>query len=227
VAEHTFALLLALLRQVPRGDRSVREHRWSERRALGGAECAGKVLGVIGAGHIGRRVAQIGAAFGMRVMLFSPSASSFESAVEVCGSLADLLRVADVVSIHTSLRPDTRGLLGAPQLALMKPDAYLINTSRGPVVDQDALVAALRDGKLAGAALDVFAVEPPSPDDPLLALDNVVLSPHVAWFTREARQRARDTIVAQVEAITRGDVPLHVVNPATIGEWRRRYAPGL
>jgi D-3-phosphoglycerate dehydrogenase len=228
VAEHAIALLFALLRHIVRGDRLVRESRWSERSGLGASECANKVLGIIGAGRIGRRVAEIGKALGMRVVAFSPRAptSQVSDGLELCDSLADLLQVADFVSIHTSLRPATRGMFGAAEFRLMKHEALLINTSRGAVVDEHALIAALRAGMLAGAALDVFDVEPPATENPLLGMDNVVLSPHVAWFTREARQRARQTIHAQVAAISRGELPVHVVNPDAAGGWLRRWPKG-
>lgn len=227
VAEHTFALLFALLRHVVQGDRIVRQDNWAQRSRLSGVECAGKVLGIIGTGRIGQRVRRLGEALGMHVVVFSPNAR-LDPSCNLCDSLADLLRVADVVSIHTSLGPATRGLLGKEEFGWMKPEALLINTSRGPIVDESALINALQTSQIAGAALDVFEAEPPSPENPLLRLENVVLSPHVAWFTREARQRARETIYAQVAAISRGELPPNMVNPSAAAGWlqlRAHHAP--
>lgn len=224
VAEHTFALLFALQRRVVVGDRAVRDGRWEARQAFGGVELAGKTLGIVGLGRIGLRVAEIGRVLGMRPIAFSPRASAPPKAragrareVERCGSLDDLLRASDVVTIHTSLRPETRGLVGRGELALMRPHAVLINVSRGAIVDQAALADALRARRIGGAALDVLVTEPPAAGDPLLEAENVVLTPHIAWFTAEARERARQTVREQVRALVAGQSPPHVVNTEVLG----------
>jgi len=187
-AEHTFALMLALVRHIAQADASLRRGEW-ERKRFRGVELHGKTLGLVGAGRIGSEVAKRARAFGMRVVAYDPYLSperpdwlGFELV-----TLPDLLGQADVISIHVPLTDETRGLIGQPELALMKPTAYLVNAARGGVVDETALAAALRSGRLAGAALDVFDEEPVAPDNPLLALDNVVVVPHLGAATREAQ----------------------------------------
>jgi D-3-phosphoglycerate dehydrogenase len=187
-AEHTFALMLALVRHIPRADASLRRGEW-ERKRFQGIELHGKTLGLVGAGRIGSEVAKRARAFAMRVVAYDPYLSperpdwlGFELV-----TLPDLLGQADVVSIHVPLTDETRGLIGEAELALMKSTAYLVNAARGGVVDETALAAALRSGRLAGAALDVFEEEPVAPNNPLLALDNVVVVPHLGAATREAQ----------------------------------------
>jgi phosphoglycerate dehydrogenase-like enzyme len=165
----------------------------------------GKTLGIVGLGHVGRAVAQLAAAFGMRVVAWGPSLTREAASAAGCEYLAldDLLGQADVVSVHATLSAASRGLLDAARLARMQPTAYLINTARGPVVDEAALIEALQSGRLAGAALDVFNTEPLPTDHPLRRLDNVVLSPHVGWPTDEAyagfADAAADVLIAYME----------------------------
>jgi len=187
-AEFAFALMLALVRKIPQADASLRAGRW-ERNRFRGAELHGKTLGLIGAGRIGSEVAKRARAFGMQVVVHDPYLSperAGEMGVELI-ALAALLQSADVVSIHTPLTDETRGLIGSDQLRLMKPTAYLINAARGGVVDEVALATALEEKKLAGAALDVFEEEPVSADHPLLKLDNVVAVAHLGAATQEAQ----------------------------------------
>jgi D-3-phosphoglycerate dehydrogenase len=209
VAEHVFALLLGLARHVPAGDRMVREGRW-DRLSLIGFELYGKTLGVLGFGRIGMRVGIRARAFGMTVLAYDPYLSEFSPAVTESAarllSLDEVLSRADAVSCHLPLTPATRCLLGRERLARMKRGAILINTSRGPVVDEQALYDLLRDGHLGGAALDVREQEPPG-ESPLHTLPNVVFAPHIAGWTHEAHTRVVGTVVADVERVLRGETP--------------------
>jgi D-3-phosphoglycerate dehydrogenase len=183
VAELTIALLLALARHVVAHDRSVRGGSW---RRLTGIELAGKRLGLVGYGAVGREVARLATAIGMTVVAHDPMVQ--EAEVELV-DLTTLLQSADAVSLHVPLDQSTRGLIGAQAIGRMRPGALLVNTARGGIVDEEALAEALRSGRLAGAALDAFAEEPPK-GSPLLELENVVLSPHAGAGTSEATHRA-------------------------------------
>jgi D-3-phosphoglycerate dehydrogenase / 2-oxoglutarate reductase len=192
VAEHVFALALAVSRNLVRADRCVREGRFAERDSLVGRELFGGTLGVIGLGRIGEEVARMAAAgFGMRVLGHDPYLD--ETAVRARGaepmrSLEQLLPDCDLVSVHVPLTDETRGLLGARELGLMRPGSVLVQAARGGVVDEGALVEALREGPLAGAGIDVFEEEPPA-DHPLFSVETVVLSPHTAASTQQAMHR--------------------------------------
>ena len=193
VAEHVFALALAVSRNLVRADSYVREGRFAERDSLVGRELFGQTLGVIGLGRIGEEVARMGAAgFGMQVLGYDPFVDEKlvrAKGIQPVDSLDELLPTCDFVSVHVPLTEETRGLLGDRELSLMRPGSVLVQAARGGVVDEDALVEALRDGPLAGAGIDVFEEEPPPADHPLLALENVVLSPHTAASTRQAMRR--------------------------------------
>jgi phosphoglycerate dehydrogenase-like enzyme len=183
-AELAWGLILALLRRIPREDRATREGHW---QTTIGEGAAGKVLGVIGLGRLGSRVARIGCAFEMEVLAWSEHLS-IERAAEAGATRAEkdeLLSRSDVVSIHLVLSDRTRGLIGRREIALMKPTAYLVNTARGPIVDEAALIAALRERRLAGAGLDVFDEEPLPRDHPFLTLPNTVITPHLGYVTAE------------------------------------------
>jgi len=223
VAEHTVCFMLMLCKQMLLADKAVRSGDFQFRTRVKGTELYGRTLGIIGGGHIGSRVANVcRTAFGMKVMIYDPYISpgqARECGGELCTELGDLMANSDFVTIHTPLTSGTRGLIGAQELALMKPTAFLINTSRGPVVDEQALVEALRTGRMAGAALDVFAREPPDPDSELLQLGNVALSPHMASFTDEGRYRMGMGVVEQVLEVLRGERPRFLANPEV---WDRR-----
>jgi phosphoglycerate dehydrogenase-like enzyme len=183
-AELTFGLILALVRHIPREDRALRSGTWQTTVGVG---LSGKTLALLGLGKLGSQVARIGRAFDMRVIAYSQNLTS-ERAAQVGAERVTreaIFREADVLSVHLVLGERTRGLVGAAELALMKPSAYLINTSRGPIVDEAALVAALQEGRLAGAGLDVFDREPLPGDHPLLRLENTVLLPHLGYVTQE------------------------------------------
>lgn len=220
VAEHTLALLLGLARQLLPADRAVRDGKFERRYALRLVELGGRTLGVVGCGRIGRLTARMArTALRMHVLGYSPSADPDRLRrlrIEPCQDLGSLLERADVVSLHARLRPETRGMLGAAELARMKPGAFLVNTARGALVDHDALVAALRAGRLGGAALDVFEQEPVPADDPLLALPNVLLSPHVAGASDTAMARTAEAVAAAVLRMARGRLPPHRVDAGEI-----------
>lgn len=213
VAEHVFGLLLAMARHIIPAHLSVQEGRW-ERSRFVGDELRGKTMGIIGLGRVGRQVAIRASAFAMRVIAYDPyiSAASFQSVgAERVTDLNELLETADVVTIHTPLTEETRGMIGEEALRRMKKGAYLINAARGSIVDEAALVAALESNHLAGAAIDVFAKEPPG-DHTLYRLPNVVLSPHLGGSTREALDFIARTIAEQVALALTGQPVRGAVN---------------
>ncbi len=219
VVQHTVALLLELCHHVAKHDASVHAGDWQRspdfcywNSPL--LELDGKLLGIVGYGAIGRGVANAARALGMRVCAAHlPGRASSGSDLEVPRrALDDLFRECDVISLHCPLDAETRQLVSAARLALMKPSSFLINTARGGLIDESALRSALDAGLLAGAALDVLSSEPPRADNPLLAARNCVITPHVAWTSLAARQRLLATTVANVRAILSGS-PIHVVNP--------------
>ncbi|WP_437985465.1 D-2-hydroxyacid dehydrogenase family protein [Sorangium sp. So ce117] len=202
-AELTWGLILALFRHIPAEDRAAREGRWQTTLGLG---LKGKTLGLVGLGKLGGQVAQVGRAFGMEVVAWSQNLTA-ERAAEVGARLVpkdDLFAGADVVSVHLVLSPRTRWLVGAAELGRMKPTAFLVNTSRGPLVDEAALLAALRARRIAGAALDVFEPEPLPADHPLLALDNTVITPHLGYVTEEGYRLVYGQAVEDIRAFLDG-----------------------
>jgi phosphoglycerate dehydrogenase-like enzyme len=210
VAEHTVLLILALYRRLVQLDAAVRSGAWRSNEPIM-RELRGKRVGLIGLGYIGRDVAIRLQAFGADVVYCSRSPVADVPWPRL--ALDELLATCDVVSLHVPLAPSTRGLIGARELALMKPDAVLINTSRGPVVDQAALLAALESGRLAGAGLDVLATEPPAAGDPLLKLPNVVLTPHNGGQAEEVWPRIVQTCFANVQRVAHGQPPLFLAKP--------------
>ncbi len=198
VAELAIGLMLALVRRVAEADRSMRAGKW-ERAQFVGEELSGKTLGIIGLGNIGREVAKRAAAFGMRILFFDPlRARSLEDLAGVEETdLAGLLESSDIVSVHVPLRDETRHLIGPQALARMRAGAYLVNTARGGLVDEMALLDAIRAGRIAGAALDVFEAEPPV-GSALLAEPRVIATPHIGASTREAQERVGREVARQV-----------------------------
>lgn len=228
-AELAFALLLALARRIPVADRSMKEGQW-DRKSLGGMELYGKTLGLVGAGRIGAAVARRARAFGMTVIAFDPylTAERAESLDIELSTIDGVLERADVISLHVPLTDATRALLGAAELRRMKPNAYLVNAARGGVVDEEALYRALTEGWIAGAALDVFADEPPAANHPLRSLPNVVLTPHLGAATREAQENVAIEIANAVRsALLHQDMSRAVNAPAIGGEAMRRLRPLL
>ncbi|MCE4604760.1 MAG: D-glycerate dehydrogenase [Aeropyrum sp.] len=219
-AEFTWALILAAARRIVEADHFVRwgewwrlETGWHPMMMLG-VELEGKTLGILGMGRIGSRVAEIGRAFGMRIIYHSRSRKpDIEDRLEAeYKSLEELLRESDILSIHLPLTSETRHIIGERELRMMKPTAILVNTGRGAIVDTGALVRALSEGWIAGAALDVFEEEPLNPNHPLTAFKNVVLAPHAASATRETRLRMASIAAENLLAFKRGEVPPNLVN---------------
>jgi phosphoglycerate dehydrogenase-like enzyme len=206
-AELAIGLMIAVMRQIPATDRAIKAGGWP---APLGRVLRGKTLGILGLGYVGRHVAKIASAFEMRVLAWGPRLN--RDAADSLGAewceLDDLLRASDVVSVHVTLSPESRGLLDARRLALMKPSAYLINTARGPVVDEAALCAALRDNRIAGAGLDVFDHEPLPAGHKLTKLPNVVLTSHLGWPTDEMYGKFADSAADALLGFLDGkDVP--------------------
>jgi D-3-phosphoglycerate dehydrogenase len=214
VSDHTAALILAMTRRIVPFTAQVVAGGWDNTTTGPMRRLAGQTLGLVGSGAIARRVAEKMTGFGMRALTWSPRVHAGEcvGAATAVGSLADLLGRSDVVSVHVPLTDTTRGLIDSDALALMKSSALLVNTARGPIVDTVALAEALATGKLAGAGLDVLSSEPPSPDDPLLALDNVILTPHAAFASVEAISELRAKAAQNVAAVLTGAIPSYVVN---------------
>jgi D-3-phosphoglycerate dehydrogenase len=228
-AEHTMALLLAQARNVAPADASLRAGRW-DRKKYQGIELHGKTLGVIGLGRIGALVAQRALSFGMRLIAFDPYISTDRArrlGVELAADLDDLLESADFITVHLPRTPETEGLIGAESLARMKDGVRIINASRGGILDETALVEAIRSGKVAGAGLDVYSEEPLS-DSPLLDVPEVVLTPHLGASTVEAQDKAGVDVAAAVAAALRGELVLSAVNVdlgLDIGDETREFLP--
>ncbi len=206
VAEHALALMLALIKDLKRQDAFVRGGGW-EKKSYQGHELRGRRLGLVGMGLIAQALARMAGAIGMQVAAYDPFApdEAFGAMAGRATDLDALLRESDVVSLHCPLTDQTRNLIGARELGLMKPSALLINTARGEVVDEPALVRALETGVIAGAGLDTFAPEPPAADNPLWRLANVIVSPHVGGVTEEARREVSLQTVRNVLAVLRNE----------------------
>jgi len=205
VAEHTFALLLAAIRKLPSADKHVRKGDF-DWRPFGGVELHGKTLGIIGTGSIGFRVAEIARAFRMQILGFDkyPNLKRAEEIGMKYVDLHTLLKESDVVTLHVTLTSETERLIGKKEIGAMKKGAVVINTSQGKVVDEKALVGALKSGKLSYAGLDVFEEEPPAKDNPLFKLDNTILSPHIGFHTVEAAKRCTDICIDNVAKFLEG-----------------------
>jgi len=224
-AEHALMLILATARRLSQLDRAVRGGDWQirDRLEVMGRELEGMTLGVVGFGRIGQRLAEMcRGALHMDVRVYDPYVDSETVAAWGATPVADLVELAgqvDVLSVHAPLTRQTRGLISRDAIRAMKPGAILINTSRGPLVDEGALVEALQDGHLGGAGIDVYDPQPPAPDHTLYGFDQVVLTPHVASFTVEGRRRMGMTVVKDVLRALRGERPEYLANPEV---WDRR-----
>jgi D-3-phosphoglycerate dehydrogenase len=237
VAEFTFGLLLAACRSISLSHSLLKSGNLSPKSGVGmakddaiwigkdspfekyrGTELKGKNLGVVGFGIVGRKVAEIGKCFGMQVLVSDP----FVNPEEITGkdfryvSLHELLRESDFVSLHCKASKDTDGLIGSAELELMKQTAYLINTSRGTIIDEDDLYEALKGKRIAGAALDVFKNEPVEPANKLLTLDNVVATPHIAGATAELSKHFSYSVVHDLRSVLEGKRPLNIANPEVL-----------
>lgn len=218
-SELTWGLILALCRQIPREDRAVRDGEWQVSLGVG---LRGRTLGIIGLGNLGSQVAQVGNAFGMEVLAWSQNLTA-ERAQEVGAALVpkeELLRRSDVVTIHLKLSDRTRNLISEPELELMKPSAFLVNTSRGPIINEAALVAALEANQIGGAGLDTFDVEPLPLDHPLRRLPNTVLTPHVGYVIDEGYRAYFEDVVENIDSYLRG-------SPRNVIEESAGYSAGI
>ena len=217
VADFTLGLIIALLRKIVDAHLATKSGKFRLKKFLG-VELCNKVIGIIGFGQIGSRVAQRALSFGMKVITYDPYVKE-----EVLAkfnarkvSLEELLRTSDIVTIHVPLTEKTRNLIGEKELKLMKSGAVLINTARGGIVNENALYKALREGWIAGAAIDVYEKEPPSKDNPLFKLDNIIVTPHIAFFTKEAVRRMDMMIAQDIVNVLQGKKPKNIANPEVL-----------
>ena len=225
-AEHTMALLLALSRNVARADASMREKRW-DKKILTGTEVRGKVLGIVGLGRIGLEVATRARGFAMKLLGFDPFVADevLEHAHVQRATVEEIVREADYITVHSPLTPETCGIIGAKEFEMMKPTARVVNCARGGIIDEDALLEALRAGKIAGAALDVYSTEPLPADHPLRELDNIVLTPHLGAATAEAQENVAIELARQIVDLLQGGEIRNAINapsidPGILGEMR-------
>ncbi|MDV6247446.1 C-terminal binding protein [Rhodococcus opacus] len=214
VADHTLALILSQARHIPAYDRQVSRGGWDNKEFGSMHRLRGRVLGLVGYGSIAQGVATRALAFGMDVVAFSPSrvGTPADGSVRFADSLDSLLREADIVSLHLPATPATDKFIGAKELAAFKPGACLVNTSRGALIDEDALVAALNNHQLHGAALDVLVSEPPLPTHPLRQLPNTILTPHAAFMSEESVTELQQKAARNVTTVLRGEIPETTVN---------------
>jgi D-3-phosphoglycerate dehydrogenase / 2-oxoglutarate reductase len=226
VAEHALGMLLTLSKRIIEADRALRRDPNVNRNALMGTEAQGKTIGIVGLGNVGRRIAALcRGLLGMNVLAYDPYLSATEMA-ERGGekvTLDELLRRSDYVSINCPLTKDSRGMIGAREFALMQKHAYFITTARGFIHDEDALVEALREKRIAGAGLDVWSKEPPPPEHPLLQFDNVLASPHTAGVTTEARENMGRIAAEQMLDALDGKRPPRIINPEVWPDYVRRF----
>jgi len=228
VSDHTMALLLACSRRIVRFALATSAGRWDlAGTAPGMSRLRGQTLGLVGYGQLAQAVAAKAIPFGLEVVAYTPRLrpGPLSPGITATNDIERLLAESDFVSLHAPATPETRRIIDEDALGLMKPTAYLINTSRGALVDEAALVRALRDGRIAGAAIDVLDHEPASPDHPLLGLDNIIVTPHAAFYSEEAISDVRRRAATHAAAALRGDVPEHVVNPQVLSQMTCRLRP--
>ncbi len=219
VAGGVLAMMLAFSRRMFVKDRLVREGRWHERNRYQGTEIYGKVLGIVGFGGQGRELRRLVEPFGMKVIAYDPFVSDAaleQVGVERATSLEALFSQSDYVSIHCLLNEQTKGLIHKDLFNLMKPTAYFVNAARGPIINEKDLISALENGTFAGAGLDVFELEPPSPDNPLLQMENVILAPHSICWTDECFAAMGSLAVGSMLSVMRGEVPFGLLNPEVL-----------
>ena len=226
VSDHVMALLHAWNRKIALFDRSVKGRGWSSQPlTMRMMRLRGKTIGIVGFGRIGRAVAEKARAFGLNVLAADPvvTAGSVEETGGVLVDLQTLLAESDFVSLHTPLTEGTRNLISRAELATMKQDSFLINAARGPLVDEEALYEALTTGAIAGAGLDVMVENVPSMDHPLLSLDNIIVTPHVAFFSQESTLELEQRAAAEVVSVMQGRMPDNLVNPAVLDHPNPRH----
>jgi len=214
VSDHAMALLLALIRKIPLSNKLVQSGRWEMPAVVPIRRIEGTVLGLIGFGHIPRLVAPKAQAFGMRVISYDPFAKPdvFKAAGVEGVDLDTLLKTSDYVSVHAPLLPATRGMLNATAFSKMKKGAYVVNTARGPLIDEPDLIAALDSGQVGGAGLDVVAAEPLAKDSPLLGRDNVIISPHTAFYSIEALNELQTKCATDVARVLSGEKAVYPIS---------------
>jgi len=225
VAEYVFFAAMALLRRFRVIDRDLREHGWLKARehTVLGNELAGKTIGIVGMGDIGRHVAAIASGgFGLKVIANSRRVESVPPEIPF-KDLDDLMREADVIAICCPLTLETRGMIDAARIARMKPTAVIVNGARGAIIDDDALLAALRENRIGGAALDVFATQPLPRDHPYFGFDNVILTPHMAGITEESMERMGTGAAAEAIRVLSGELPINLRNPEVLPAYRARF----
>lgn len=223
VADHTVGLILSLLRKIPLANQNVKGGVWDWKAMQPISRLKGKTVGIIGFGRIGRKVAQRLRGFEVKLIAYDPyvPAELFaEHGVERV-DFETLIREADIITVHTALTSETKHLIGEKEFKSMKRDAILINTSRGSVIDEGALYKALKEGWIAGAGLDVLEKEPPEKDNPLLKLDNVIVTPHMAWYSRESLDEIRKRAAEEVARVLSGQTPINLVNRDVLEKIRR------
>ena len=227
VSDHTMALVLACSRRVVALADTVRRGAWSLEPARGLHRLRGQTLGIVGFGAIARSLVPKAAGFGLKVLAYAPrlDSTTLPAGVERAATLDELLAASDFVTLHAPATTATRGLIGERELRLMKPSAYLVNTSRGPLVDEAALSRAIAGSWIAGAALDVLTTEPPTADNPLVALDGVLVTPHMAFYSEEAVADLETRAAANVAEVLSGRLPEAVVNPAVLDRPDLRFRP--
>jgi D-3-phosphoglycerate dehydrogenase / 2-oxoglutarate reductase len=225
VAQHVLGLLLCLGKRIVETDRALRAGTMHDRNAFPGRETHGRSIGIVGIGNVGRRIAQLCGMLGMQVLAYDPYLSADEIAARGATkvTLDELMARGDYVSINCPLTDETRGMIGAREIARMQPHAYLMTTARGFIHDERALYDALRDKKIAGAGLDVWDKEPPGPEHPLLKLDNVIASPHTAGYTPEARRNMGRIAAEQLIGCLDGSRPHRLVNPDVWPAYVQRF----
>jgi D-3-phosphoglycerate dehydrogenase len=224
VAEYIFFAAMALYRRFRPIDRDLRAHGWLAGRVetVHGRELAGRTLGIVGMGNIGRAAASIAmAGFGLNVIAASRNRRNLPEGIGWC-SLEELMAESDIVAICCPLTPETRGMINADRIGRMKPDAILVNVARGAIIDDDALLTALRENRIGGAALDVFDT-PPEPDHPYFSFDNVLVTPHMAGISEESMERMGTGAVAEVIRVLEGGLPVNLRNPEAVEPYRRRF----
>ena len=225
VSDHALALLLACARRIAPLADSVRRHVWSLEPARGIRRVRGQTLGIVGFGAIARALAPKAAALGLELLAYTPrlDSASLPTGVTKASTLEELLTASDFVTLHAPATSETRRLIGEPELRLMKPTAYLVNTSRGMLVDEAALARAVTEGWIAGAALDVLTVEPPADDNPLLGVDGVLVTPHSAFYSEDAVAELEARAASNVATVLSGRLPNAIVNPAVLNRRALRF----
>ncbi|MGO8262431.1 NAD(P)-dependent oxidoreductase [Rhizobium ruizarguesonis] len=225
VAEHVFLVTLALLRRFRAMDRELRQSGWAAGRAQSdtAVDLAGRIIGIVGMGNVGKAIFEIAKfGFGLEVVATSRSPESVPDGARFL-TIDELVATADIVVLCCPLTPETTGLLNAGRIGRLKPAAILVNVSRGPVIDDAALIEALRDGRIGGAALDVFATQPLPLDHPYFGFDNVIVTPHLAGLTEESMMRMGTGAASEALRVIKGDLPVNLRNPEVVEHYRRRF----